>query len=255
MPNNIKVITFDLWDTIVADNSDEPKRAAAGMRSKHDERRHLIWEALNAIEPIDRQTVDLAFDTCEAGFNQAWKNNHVTWTVTERVNVTLKGLSRALPNEAMAQLVEALEIMEVDTYPDIIEGCAQTLEALSKRFKLAIASDAIVTPGKYLRDLLELHGVRQYFSVFSFSDEVGHSKPHRGMFTKIADELGVELSEMVHVGDRDHNDVKGPQALGMRAVLFTATRDVDAATTSADAVCESYSQLAKAIDQINDGSI
>ena len=75
------------------------------------------------------------------------------------------------------------------------------------------------------------------------------------MFTKIADELGVELSEMVHIGDRDHNDVKGPQALGMRAVLFTATRDVDAATTSADAVCESYSQLAKAIDQINDGSI
>ena len=26
----IKAVTFDLWDTIVHDNSDEPKRAARG---------------------------------------------------------------------------------------------------------------------------------------------------------------------------------------------------------------------------------
>ena len=36
--------------------------------------------------------------------------------------------------------------------------------------------------------------------------------------------MGVGLEEMVHIGDRDHNDVKGPQKLGMKAILFTATR-------------------------------
>ena len=43
----IKAVTFDLWDTMVVDESDEPKRAAQGLRSKRDERRHLVWEALN----------------------------------------------------------------------------------------------------------------------------------------------------------------------------------------------------------------
>ena len=49
----IKAITFDLWDTLVVDDSDEAKRAERGLRSKFDERRHLLWEALNAEKPID----------------------------------------------------------------------------------------------------------------------------------------------------------------------------------------------------------
>ena len=42
----IKAVTFDLWDTMVHDDSDEPKRAARGLRSKREERRHLLWQAL-----------------------------------------------------------------------------------------------------------------------------------------------------------------------------------------------------------------
>ena len=89
------------------------------------------------------------------------------------------------------------------------------------------------------------------FTGFAFSDEVGHSKPHRSMFDSAARQLGVEISEMLHVGDRDHNDVKGPQQLGMKAILFTASRDTDKASTTADAICESFDQLEAAIDQLN----
>ena len=47
------------------------------------------------------------------------------------------------------------------------------------------------------------------------------------MFDWRARQMGVAVEEMVHIGDRDHNDVKGPQKLGMKAILFTATRAVD----------------------------
>ena len=56
---------------------------------------------------------------------------------------------------------------------------------------------------------------------------------------------------MVHIGDRDHNDVKGPQALGMKAVLFTASRDSDKDKTSADAICASYRDLPATVDRLN----
>jgi putative hydrolase of the HAD superfamily len=249
----IKAVTFDLWDTMVYDDSDEPKRAQRGLRSKRDERRHLMWAALNEIEPTDLETVVLAYDTADAGFNLVWKENHINWTVAQRLRVVLNGLGRALPDPIFAQVVAATGQMEVDLPPDPIEGIAEALAELSTRYKLAVVSDSIVTPGTGLRAILEGHGIKQYFSAFAFSDEVGHSKPHRSMFDRAADELRIRVDEIVHVGDRDHNDVKGPQALGAKAVLFTASRDVDKDRTSADAICASHSDLPAAIDRLAAG--
>ena len=69
----IKAVTFDLWDTIVDDESDEVYRAQQGLRTKKEERRVQIWAALNAISPIDYEKVALAYDTAEAGFFVVWK--------------------------------------------------------------------------------------------------------------------------------------------------------------------------------------
>jgi len=251
MGKTIEAITFDLWDTIVDDDSDEPKRAAQGLRTKQAERRHLVYEALNAIEPIDEAAVNLAYDTAEAAFNTVWHDQHVTWPITTRLDVVLKGLGRTLLPAAYERVVAEHESMEVDVEPDIIEGCAEALASLSKVYKLAIVSDAIITPGRRLRDLLEKHDVKQYFSGFAFSDEVGRSKPHRSMFASAAEQLGVEIEQMVHIGDRDHNDIQGPHALGMKAVLFTATRDVDKERTQADAICQHYVDLPGVIDQLS----
>ena len=99
--------------------------------------------------------------------------------------------------------------------------------------------------------MLANHGLAAPFSGFAFSDEVGHSKPHRSMFDSAAQQLGVEIGEMLHVGDRDHNDVKGPQQLGMKAILFTASRDVDKGATTADAICESFDELEAAIERLD----
>lgn len=250
----IKAVTFDLWDTLIHDDSDEPKRAAQGLRNKRDERRHLVWQALNGIQPISLEESVLAFDVADAAFNNIWKQHSVTWTVEERVDVILNGLGRTLPSDAYEQLINDLGFMEVDIAPDPIEGVRDALADLSQRYALSIVSDAIMTPGAGLRDLLEKYGLREFFKGFAFSDEVGYAKPHPSMFESAAGQLGVAVEEMVHIGDRDHNDVKGPQALGMKAILFTATRDNDKDATSADAVCASHAELPGVIDALAEAS-
>jgi putative hydrolase of the HAD superfamily len=247
---SLKAITFDLWDTIVHDDSDEPKRAARSLPTKRAQRRRLVFEALRAIEPIDERDVEVAYNTAEAAFNTVWHDQHVTWTVPTRIKVILQGLGRSLPPEAFDRVVAEHEVMEVDIAPDLIDGCAKALAQLSHHYRLAIVSDTIVTPGRRLRDLLEKHGVKQYFSGFAFSDEVGRSKPHRAMFASAAEQLGVKIEQMVHIGDRDHNDIAGPHALGMKAVLFTAARDQDKDRTKADAICQRYADLPGIIDQL-----
>jgi len=249
----IKAVTFDLWDTMVEDETDEPKRTAKGLRSKPDERRHLMWSALNAadsVEPIDLESVTLAYDTADAGFNLVWKELHINWTVEQRLRVVLNGLGRSLPRDDFGRLVEDTGRMEVEIPPDPIAGIGEALADLSQRYKLAVVSDAIVTPGVGLKAILEGHGLAQYFSAFAFSDEVGHSKPHRSMFDCACAELGVAVDEIVHIGDRDSNDVKGPHALGAKAVLFTAARDADKDATTADAICDSHHDLPAIIDRL-----
>ena len=246
----IKAVTFDLWDTMVQDDSDERVRAARGLRSKRQERRHLLWQALNGIQPIDRDRVELAYDVADAAFNLVWHEQHITWTIGERLKVVLDGLGRNLPAPAFAQVVKTHSEMEVEIPPDAIEDVGLALANLANRYKLCVVSDTIVTPGSGLRVLLQLHDLERYFSGFAFSDEVGHSKPHRAMFDSAASQLGVSIEEMVHVGDRDHNDVKGPQALGMKAVLFIATRDRDKNNTTADAICARHSDLPEIIDRL-----
>lgn len=246
----IKAITFDLWDTIIHDDSDEPKRAAQGLRSKKDERRYLVWSALNRLEPIEYEAVARAYDVADDAFNHVWHEQHITWTVHERLTVLLKGLVRTLPEHTFGSVVQSHEDMEVNIMPDPIDGISVALNELAKHYKLAVVSDAIVSPGRCLRRWLTLNGLDHYFSGFAFSDEVGHSKPHRRMFECAAQQLGVEVGDMLHVGDRDQNDVKGPQALGMKAILFTGTRDVDKDKTSADAICSRHQDLPAIIQRV-----
>ena len=250
----IKAITFDLWDTVIQDDSDEPKRVAQGLRSKKAERRHLVWHALNSIEPIDAAAVTLAYDVADAAFNHVWHDQHVTWTVAERLQIILKGLDRLLPSELCSQLVTDHEEMEIRIAPDPIDGAAAALDTLAAQYPLAVVSDAIVSPGRCLREWLELHDLKRYFSGFAFSDEVGHSKPHRDMFAAAASQMGVEINELLHIGDRDHNDIKGPHALGMKAILFTAARDQDRDITSADAICGHHRDLPEAVASVAGGA-
>jgi putative hydrolase of the HAD superfamily len=250
----IKAISFDLWDTVIHDDSDEPTRKSMGLRSKHDERRHLVWDALKrAGHDVTPEAVAEAYDRADAAFNKAWKGDHVTWPIRERLTVLLKDLGLELPDDLMDKVVKAHEEMEFVVKPDLVHGAPEAIRDLAGRYKLCVVSDAIVSPGSMLRQILRSHGIAHHFSSFAFSDEIGHSKPHRDMFQHVADELGVTFEEMVHVGDRDHNDVKGPQELGMKAVLFTATRDVDKAATSADAICERHADLPGVIDRLAAG--
>lgn len=249
----LKAITFDLWDTVIHDDSDEPKRAAQGLHTKSRTRRDVLWQALDHQAPLDRERLDLAYAVQEAAFRHVWHDQHVTWTVSERLDVVLAGLDRKLPAADYQSVQTALEEMEIQVRPDPVAGMPEAIKALAAHYPLAVVSDAIYTPGRCLRQWLEAEGLLQYFSAFAFSDEIGHSKPHPSMFAHVAEALGVEIPEMVHIGDRDHNDIKGPQALGMRAVLFAVTRDQDRDMTSADAICADPSALFATIQSLAKG--
>lgn len=247
---NIKAITFDLWDTIIDDDSDEPNRKAKGLLSKLETRHFIVWHAIQDVSPLSLESVAAGYQIVDDDFNQHWHKKHVTWTVTERMQRVFKQLNVDLPEAKFREVVLELEEMELEVPPVAIDGVHQALAILSRDFALAVVSDTINTPGTGLRKWLQRNDLLKYFSAFAFSDEVGRSKPHRAMFESALQGLECEVDEAVHIGDREHNDIQGAHALGMRAILFTASRDVDAANTTADAICDDYSRLPDVVNSL-----
>jgi putative hydrolase of the HAD superfamily len=247
----IKAITFDLWDTIIRDDSDEPKRKTAGRPTKKEERRELVHRYCSRHEHLDRKLVDIAYNAADAAFNKAWKELHVTWDVDARLEIVLKALGRTLPDMERAELVRLHEEMELEIRPDILPGVHDALQKLHEKYRLGVISDAIFSPGRALRRMLSDAGLLGFFDVFVFSDEAGRSKPDPLVFRTAAEAFGVKPGEMLHIGDREHNDVDGPQRFGARALLCTAAVDRGSAGTKAEAVFGDYRDLPGIIDRLN----
>jgi putative hydrolase of the HAD superfamily len=150
------------------------------------------------------------------------------------------------------QVVREIEEMELHILPDFAPGVHGALAELAREYKLGLVSDAIHTPGAGIRKLLEREGLLQYFSHWVFSDEVGRSKPAPIVFEQASSGLGVPLSQMAHVGDRESNDIAGPLALGMQAILYTGAIDRDSAHTRATAICRDYAELPAILKRIQE---
>ena len=243
----IRAITFDFWDTIVANDSDEPRRKAAGLATKAQDRERLfVDEVLTHYPSVGRVAATQAHTFATEQFNSRWKNDQVTPSVAERLTVGLVRLGLPKTPE-FEDLVHAYEMMEVITPPTLAPGIGAALRDLSEEYRLGIISDTFVTPGIGLRQILQEYGLYKYFSHFVFSDEVGCSKPTPKVFELAAQGLAVPLDALAHVGDREENDIAGALSVGSTAILYTGASDRDSANTKAHIHCEHHNQLATLI--------
>jgi FMN phosphatase YigB (HAD superfamily) len=247
----IEAVTFDLWDTLVIDDSDEEARSAMGLPSKPEARKEAVVSALRAAMP-DLATYEIldAWGAANAAFHHCWKVEMHTPSVAWRVDKTLGalGLSRY---PAFDQLVDKLQTMERDIPPAPLPGALDCLAALKGRYRLGIISDAIITPGHYLRDILAGHGLLDCFDHVVFSDEAGRSKPHAKVFQLACEGLGCKPEELVHVGDREPKDVAGANAFGARAILFTGAVDRGKTKSKAVAVCPHLAALPGILEELD----
>ena len=91
--------------------------------------------------------------------------------------------------------------------------------------------------------MLKSFGLLHYFTTFVFSDEVGAAKPAAHVFQCAREQFKVEYPQMLHIGDREANDIVGPHHVGMKSILYTGVIDRGTIDTKASARCEHYADL------------
>ncbi len=101
----------------------------------------------------------------------------------------------------------------------LIDGAPEILrEFRGINLKIGLVSNTIFPKEYHLRELKSF-GLLPYLDAYHFSSEMGLRKPHPETFLKTLNDLGVNASEAVFVGDRLVEDVGGAQKVGMKAIL------------------------------------
>lgn len=257
-PTVIEAITFDFWDTLAVDDSDEAKRCALKLPSKQEARTRLFVQKVQENHPqISARRATSAYQRANERFRRIWHDEYHTPAVATRISYAYEELGLLPPPGQYAQLlreidelVREIEIMEIRIPPDFVPGVNTTLAQLASQYKLAIISDTIHTNGRGLRGLLAQQGILPYFTCQLFSDEVGVSKPSAQIFRQAAAQLDIPPERIVHVGDRESNDIEGPLAIGMRAVLFTGVIDRNQGKTRAHATCHNFAALPEIVQRL-----
>ncbi|MEZ4673529.1 MAG: HAD family hydrolase [Caldilineaceae bacterium] len=255
----IAAITFDFWDTLAADDSDEPKRLELGLLPKPAARLQLFVRRITELYPqIDAKRAAKAYEAANKRFREEWHNDFRTPGVATRLYYAYEHLGlKPKPGNygrllrEIDMLVLEIETMEVRIPPDFVPGVHYTLQVLSQEYKLGVISDTIHTHGRGIRHLLAVAGLLPYFSYLVFSDEVGASKPSPAVFRLAAIGLDVAPNQIVHVGDRESNDIAGPRTVGMKSILFTGLVDRDSRHTQADAVCRNFVDLPQIVQRLH----
>ncbi len=230
----IKAITFDFWSTLYTNKTEDYAKRIVELK-------RLMEQASG--ETFALESFKEAIKTTRATWNKVWQEEHRTLNAWEWVAVLAEQLGVTLLADGHKRVETYLEDSILDSWPIVVDEAKSVLAELSSRYRLAIISDTALTPGRVLRQILRQDELASYFTHFTFSDELGHSKPHPNAFLSTLKALDVAPHEAVHVGDLLRTDIAGAQQLGMRAVQYVGVNRDASLDIEPDAVINNHAEL------------
>lgn len=120
-------------------------------------------------------------------------------------------------SERSAMLVDELENVRShfsNVLFKLFDGAMQVLDALQKKYRLALVSNCAIGTSDVIEDL----GLIEYFDCFSLSYEVGVRKPDEQIYLEALRCLGLKPDVCVFVAD-EISDLEGACDLGLKTLL------------------------------------
>jgi putative hydrolase of the HAD superfamily len=240
----IRAITFDFWNTLfVADFAGE-----ARMRR--------IKGALEqaGYAEISEPRIEGAIERTWREWGRVWEHEQRTFGAEHWTALVLADLGVTLVEPELDALTHEMATSGMESKPPLVEGLAELLPRLARRYRLGVICDTGLSPGWMLRQWMAAQGILDVFSHLTFSDELGVSKPHPRAFLSTLEQLGTAPEAAVHIGDYPRTDIAGAQGVGMRAIRFSGVTDRADGSIRADAAIASYGELEPLLSTWENGS-
>lgn len=210
--NNIKAIFFDLDGTL---RHSVPSGGEVftdyvitlGLQVNEEARlRAMRWEHFYWASSVDLRNDLLAHSAETENF----------WIEYSRRRLIALGASEEWAAEYAAKT--SMHMGEVYKPESIVpEDVRRTLPQLKKLgYILAVISNR----DKPFQDVLDDHGIGEFFDFSMAAGEVNVWKPEPGIFEHGLQRVGLSAKEVIYVGDNYYADVVGARAAGLQPVLY-----------------------------------
>ena len=210
----IKLISFDVWSTLVKANS-----AYKTRRSELIARLAGITDVAAAHSAMNEADDFLDDFTLQTGQQFGY---------SERLERTLMLLGAPTPSpDQLSRLAEEMTVSFLQYPPTLTEtNTPSMLEKLRKmQLLIAVNSNTGFVSGKLMRQMFSVVGLDTYVDFWLFSDEIGFAKPSLQVYTHLQRVADVSAGEILHVGDNLEADYKGARAAGLNALWYAPSAD------------------------------
>ena len=208
-----KAIIFDLGSTLIEYEAipwDE-----LGIVSVENGRKFLEKKG---IKVLGAEEFLGAFNEIKSVYRQEAFEAYVEWTVPQ----VARDLFRKMELEDDDRLTEGF----FDAYYEkvaeklyVYDDTVSTLERLRETYSTIGLVSNTVFPERVHHVELKRFGIAPLLDFTVFSSTIGWRKPHEDIFYKAVNLAGQAPSDCLYVGDRYLEDIQGPKALGMSAIL------------------------------------
>jgi putative hydrolase of the HAD superfamily len=204
----IQVITFDLWNTLIANKSYSEQRLQYFFQFLQESEVFILFDEL-------KNAYDKKFHFTEVTFEEI-EFRHI-YTI-DRIQNVLDEIKIEISEADLYQLKQEFESMMLEDPPELKDGVKKTLEVLAKDYYIGLISNTGVTPGKIISKILEEYNILQYFDLTVYSDETGLFKPHIKMFEIPMEKFNCKPQNAIHIGDLLETDIKGAKDFKMKTI-------------------------------------
>lgn len=212
----IRLVLFDLWGTLILD---DPMISAR----RSELRIEMARDGLSSVGlDYAPQTIADAFSRADHEHGRIHADG-LDLTAESRTILYLRHLDEHLPDRlddpAWTIMHRAILTPALTARPPMIEGAQSALAAVrAAGFPTGLVSNAGITPGFVLREILSGYGLLQLLDDTVFSDEVELAKPNAAIFARALEAFDIAPQETVFIGDQPVLDVLGPMASGLWSI-------------------------------------
>ena len=227
---NTKVVFFDLDDTLWAFT--ENSRVALEKTYYAFNRPYWACDYATFSDIYHRHNTDL-WERYSQGLVE------VDFLKSERFRVTLEAVAGNAECLPLAKEMDAYYLDNLSSLPLLVPDAKYILEYLKSRgYRIGILSNGF--KGVQQRKL-EHSGIERFIDYIVLSEDIGISKPQRGIFDAALQVCGCGADEVVMIGDNPVTDIKGALDAGWPAIYLN--RKGDAPTASCGVTVNSLREI------------
>lgn len=134
------------------------------------------------------------------------------------ITSALAGLGADVASECCDALIDEYGAVDIERFLPLPDCATRVATFRQRDLKIGLVSNTSTRPARMER-YLDSIGLLEQLDHRVYSCVLGIRKPHPDIYRAALDGLGVQPHAAIFVGDRLREDVAGPQAIGMRAVL------------------------------------